>query len=195
MSELGQMFVTTPPAEEPITLAEAKLHLRVDHDDDDTLISSLITAARQYVELSTRRALVTQTHQYVLEEFPCDHDIDLARPPIQSVSSIQYVDTNGDTQTFSTNNWRFIPGEPGEIELKYGRVWPVTQPRGDAVTITYITGYGDASDVPELAKAAIKLYLGHLYENREAVVVGAIVAKVPMAVESIIGMLRWGDYR
>ena len=194
MGELGQLFVTSSPTEEPITLTEAKLHLRVDHDDDDTLISSLITAARQYVELSTRRALVTQTHQYVLEEFPCDDEIELIRPPVQSVTSIQYVDMAGNTQTFSTDNWRFIAGEPGQVELKLNKFWPVAQPIGNAVTITYIAGYGAASAVPEIAKAAIKLYLGHLYENREAVTTGAMV-KVPLAVDSIVSLLRWGDYR
>jgi len=90
--------LVTPPAEEPVSLAEAKQHLRVDGGDDDLLIGSLITAARQAAETKTGRQLITARWKLVLDAFPC-HAILLSKCPVQSVVNIQYLDMNGMSQT------------------------------------------------------------------------------------------------
>ncbi len=190
----SQLYVTVGPAEEPLSLTEGKLHLRVTHASEDDLITSYMKTARQQVEVTTRRCLVTQSLALKLGRFPCGKTpILLRRPPIQSVTSITYVDTDGATQTLGTDIYRFILNEPGWVELKYGQVWPATRCESQAVTVNFIAGYGDAEDVPEMAKSAIRLILGDLYANREQVNIGNITSDLP-AVKAIMSLLGWGDY-
>jgi len=159
---------TSAPSVEPVTTAEAKSHLRVDISDDDTLIAELIKAARQLAEAFTRRQFITATYELKTNELA--EIIALPRPPLQSVTSIKYVDTSGDTQTASSSLYGVdTHAEPGRIILAHGQTWPTVRDEENAVTITYKAGYGDAgSDVPEALKAAIKLIVGDLYEHREA---------------------------
>ncbi len=96
------LVLLTAPTEEPITLDEAKLHLRVEIDDDDTLILGMIKAAREYAEVVTHRRLITQTWRYYLDSWPEDKDyIEMPFPPLQSISSITYTDCDGVVYTWS----------------------------------------------------------------------------------------------
>jgi uncharacterized phiE125 gp8 family phage protein len=180
------------PTSEPLSLSEAKLHLRVDGDDEDELIGSLITAAREYCETSTNRQFVTATFVGKLDEFPTElengwYEITLPRPPLQSVSSITYVDTAGATQTLSAGVYAADTSiEPGRVRLAYNQTWPTIRTQPNAISITFVAGYGDAADVPESIRAAMKLILGHLYANREAVNVGNIVNEFPIAVDALL---------
>jgi len=189
-----KLTVSTPPAEEPITLTEAKLHLRVDDDADDALIAALITAARQRIEAATWRSLITQTLVLRLDEWPAGNCIELPRPPLVSVTSVQYTDEAGSTTTFASSNYLVsTAGDPGAIVLKSTSAWPTATPQAvDGVTVTYVAGYGEAVDVPQIIKQAILMTVGHWYENREEAVVGAgfTGAKVPFAVQSIIDMFK-----
>ncbi len=188
----GPTRVVVEPIEEPVTLAEAKKHLRVDHDDDDTLIMDRIVTARRSCEIEARRAFVTQTLEMSLEEWPGDEDIDLPWPPLQSVTSIKYIDIDGVTHTFDAANYVVYTNvEPGEVYLKWNAVWPSAQLQpGPSIAIRYVAGYGLATAVPALYKAAILLLVGHLYENREAVVVGTIATQLPMAVADLLNKER-----
>lgn len=183
--------VVTPPSEEPATTAEAKAHLRVDSNSEDTLIGSLVTAARQYVEGATGRALVTQTLRTKLDDFPDSDDaIRLPRAPVQSVSSVTYLDEDGASQTFASSDYvTLLDLEPAEIALKADASWPATAMQRGAVTVTYVAGYGAASAVPQAVKHAILLLVGHWYANREAVAPGQGVSEVPMGLHSLISLL------
>ena len=178
-------FDVAPP--EPVTLQEAKDHLRVDTTDDDALIRALITAAREYAERRQRRTLLTTTKTVKYDSFP-----DVIRPPeppLASVTSIAYVDEDGDSQTLSAALYDVdTDTEPGRITPAYGETWPATRGQIDAVTLTYVAGYGDAESVPELTKAGIKLILADLYENRESYVTGTIVSKVPSNADYLLAM-------
>jgi len=157
------------PATEPITTAEAKLHLRVDHSIDDALIDSMTAAAREWAEAATGRKCVTQTWLLKLDAFPSE--IRPPFPPLSSVTSIGYIDTAGVTQTLSASSYSVdTDSEPGRIVPAYGESWPSTRGMSNAVTVTYVCGYGAASAVPDSIKAAIKLLLGNIYEHREDVV-------------------------
>lgn len=158
----------TAPAVEPVTLAEAKLHLRVDSNDEDVHIAGLITAAREQAESNTRRALITQTWRLTLDAFP--GIIELPRPRLQAVTSVQYVDTGGVMQTLDASAYQVAgTSEPARILPAYGRNWPATRHQLEAVSITYTAGYGNAgADVPASIRQWMLLYIGALYENREA---------------------------
>lgn len=188
--------VTVQPAEEPSSLNELKAHLRIDGSDEDNLLAGYLTAARIQCELEARRAFVTQTLQLKLETWPCKDRLALPRPPLQSVTSIGYIDVNGGSNTVSASDYIVdANGEPGHIYLAYGATWPSTtlQP-GPSITITYIAGYGDPEDVPQTYKQAIQLLAGHYYENREAAVIGQgyTPTVVPMAVAALLMTDRGG---
>jgi uncharacterized phiE125 gp8 family phage protein len=168
-------------ATEPISLAEAKAHLRVTHAGEDTLIAAMIIAARQACEGETGRSLVTQTWEKTLDLFP--DAIELPNPPVLAIVSVQYIDaTTTLTTTLAPVSYALDnKSEPGWLVPAYGYDWPTPLDVINAVTVTYLTGYGDASAVPEVLKAWIKLHLGNLYANRESFVLGALVAPLPFA--------------
>jgi uncharacterized phiE125 gp8 family phage protein len=186
---------TVAPTSEPLSLAEAKLHLRVDSTDEDSLIESLIVAAREYVENRTDRQLVTATYVLNLRTFPVClerneqwYEIHLPKPPLQSVTSVTYVDLAGNTQTLSTGDYVVDNSQViGRILPSYLQFWPVARDFPNSVTVTYVAGYGTAENIPEGIRAAMKLIIGHLYANREAVNVGNIVNELPMAVDALLG--------
>jgi uncharacterized phiE125 gp8 family phage protein len=152
------LTVVTEPAVEPVSLAEGKLHLRVDISDDDDLISAMTQTAREVVEGIARRALITQTWKLILDEFPATDEIAIPRPPLQSVASITYKDQDGNASTFSSDDYIVNSDcEPGKVVLAYGSSWPSTTlyPTG-AVTVQFTAGFGDAStDVPEKYRQAM----------------------------------------
>lgn len=171
------------PTEEPVSLAEAKLHLRVDFNEDDALILALISAARQAAETLTGRQLITARWRLVLDRFPgqqgmaCSSEDSFSLPshafllfkcPVQAVASIQYLDTGGQQQTLETNLYTLDAAcEPARITPIFGETWPVSLPQIGSVSVTFDAGYGSASDVPEGLKSWIKLRVGSLYAHRE----------------------------
>lgn len=198
--------VTTEPSTEPVTTAEAKLHCKVDIDDDDAEIAIQIAAARRRCESKVKRAFVTTGLRFTLDSFPqyapssrlnqsipSALPITLPRPPLISVTSITYVDTAGDTQTLSSSLYRVLEGEPGRIVPIYGTSWPSTRTQHDAVTVNYSAGYGAASAVPSTIKLAILMLVAYWYVNREA---GSIenMTELPLSVRSLLNAEAWGFY-
>lgn len=160
---------TVAPTIEPVTLDEAKRYLRIDGTDEDSVIESLLLAAREDVESWSGRTLLTSTYALRYDDFPACGVFMLPRPPLQSVSSIAYVDTTGTTQTLATTVYGVDAySEPGRVYLKSGQAWPSTSADGiNTVTITYVAGW-TLTTIPERVKMAIKLILADLYEHREA---------------------------
>ncbi|MCB0190639.1 MAG: head-tail connector protein [Anaerolineae bacterium] len=183
---------TVEPAAEPLSVSALKNHLRVDLSDDDELIAAYLEAARDYVEKTTRRSLVTQTWRLSLDGWPACDEIILPRPPLQSVTSIVYYDSEGASNTLASSAYDVdIDSEPGRVVLKHGESWPSTTLRPmNPVQVTYVAGYGLAADVPSYLVHLIRLLVSHWYENREPVVVGSIVGNIPLAVDSLIWLNR-----
>lgn len=164
--------LVTAPAAEPVTTAEAKTHLRLEHALDDTYVGTLITAARQWAERHCWCGFVTQTWEVVLSEFPCEDEIELPRGALASITSISYVDADGETQTLSTDVYEAdTKSTPGMVRLKYDQSWPYTRDHWSAVTITYVVGTA-AGSVPGPVKHALLLLISQFYENRTADLVG-----------------------
>jgi uncharacterized phiE125 gp8 family phage protein len=182
--------IVTAVTTEPVTLAEARLALRLTDDDptdEDSLITAWITAAREIAEHYTGRALAAQTLEAALDAFPCSADrawrlafphgdfIDLPRPPVASITSVKYTDTAGVEQTISSSAYALSPyGLSNRIAPTYGNYWPSTQRIPDAVRIRYVTGYGASGQpaggefvtVPKSVKSAILLMVVWFNEHR-----------------------------
>lgn len=178
----------TAPAEEPVTLAEAKAHLRVSVSDDDDYIGALITAARQHIDGKDGilgRAICTQTWELILDRFPDDLRIPL--PPLQSVQSITYVDEGGVEQTLPPDQYTVDNvNEPGWVVVGPNG-WPDTGDYINAVRVRFVAGY---DPVPHAVKVAMLLLIGHWYENREAVNIGNITSSLPFTVDALLSPYR-----
>lgn len=172
--------------DEPITLLDAKLHLRVTHSSEDALITACIAAARAHAEDFTRRALSAQTWELVLDGFPCG-EIKLPLPPLRSVVSVKYFDSDGEEQTLGEEAYQVdTSSEPGRVAPAYGTSWPATRCQLGAVRIRFECGYETRDEVPEQTKHAIRFLTGLYFLNREAAVTGTIVTKIPFAVEALL---------
>jgi uncharacterized phiE125 gp8 family phage protein len=183
------MTLVTAAAIEPVTLAEAKDQLRVDITDDDVLIAGLIVVAREFAEAITRRALITQTWDYIMDAFPAGDRLALPLAPLQSVTSITYVDDEDASDTVSSADYQVdTDSEPGRIVLKSTATWPsVTLRAANGVTVRFVAGYGDdVEDVPQKIRQAMLLMVGHWYENREDTVGVGNVQRIPMGAEWLL---------
>lgn len=166
-------------------MLDAKLHLRVDFDEDDTLIAALISAARQAAETITGRQFTTARWKLVLDSFPGrslmgvpasqsfslpGHAILLSKSPVQSVVSIDYLDMGSVLRMLAPSAYTADTAcEPARITPVFGQSWPICLPQIGAVSVTFDAGYGAAAQVPEGIKSWIKLRVGSLYAHREEV--------------------------
>jgi len=198
------LVIQSAPGSEPVTTAEAKAHARVTTSSDDTYIGALITAARVLFEALTSRSLISQTLDYRLDGFPCDstEPIELPRAggqllkSINTVSSISYVDTDGNTQTWGTSNYTAdIYSVPARIVPAYSIVWPTTRAVINAVTVRFTVGETAASTVDENIKLAIKQLVSHWYRRREPVGVNISAAEIPMTTMALIDQFKWNMLR
>jgi uncharacterized phiE125 gp8 family phage protein len=172
------------PATTPVSLAEAKAHLRVDHTDDDTRIASLIQAATDHFDGWNGilgRALVTQTWRADFSCFPRAGRLRLPLTPVQSITSIAYWDLSNSDQTWNSAQYTLYAGHGGTYVLGYS--WPSIYGRADAIRVTFIAGYGDATAVPQPIKAAILFYVEMLYE-------GADPSKYQFTIDSLTAPYR-----
>lgn len=163
------IVTTTAPAEEPVSLARAKAHLRVEHAADDDLIRQWITAARLLTEKFTGRRWVTQTVRYSAPGFPANGcPVRLPVSPVSAVTAVGYRDPDGVLVLAAADDWQTWPAHnPPLVAPAPARTWPATQAgRLAAVEIDATAGYGGAADVPADAVAAMLLCLGYWYENR-----------------------------
>jgi uncharacterized phiE125 gp8 family phage protein len=188
--------LATAPAAEPLSLTEAKLHLKVDISTDDDLITSLIKAAREACENFTGRSLITTAWELYFDVFPSRNLglIELPKCPALAVSAVSYTDADGVTQTVSSALYQLdIVSEPARLLPVDGNAWPtdVKPYKVNAVKVAFTAGYGSAgSSVPESIRTAMRLLLGLLYENREAVNIGNLVTELPIGVQNLLWPYR-----
>lgn len=182
------LSVVTPPNDEPLSLDEVKQHLKLDIDDDDELvIAAYLPAVREACENYLSRSLITQTLRQTFDCWPSC--MRLEHPPVQSVTSIEYVDDNGVTQTLDPSAYQIDLSSdgPARIMPAYGEVWPSVRPDTfNAVTVTFVAGYADQASVPGPIRSAMLLFIAHLYENRSAINIGNIVNELPLAVRFLL---------
>jgi uncharacterized phiE125 gp8 family phage protein len=188
--------IVTEPTVEPLSLTEAKTHLRVDFSADDTLITAMITAVRQYAETITQRQLCTASWRYVIDSFPGparfaipygstlsipSHAIVLNKAPVKTVTAVKYLDLAGVQQTMPAADYTVdYTSAPCRITPIFGRIWPIPLPQIGAIEVDFDAGYGAAADVPQGIKNWMLLRLGALYENREELSVGERITVNPL---------------
>ena len=173
---------TVAPADHAVSLEQAKCMLRLppDDSDEDVFLETLIDAVTAEVENFLGRSIITQTWKYTLDCFPCM--IQLPRPPLLSVASITYIDTDESSQTLSSSVYQVdVLSDPARIMEAAGQSWPSTSGESlNAVTVTYTACYGaDTTDTPANIQAAILMMVNDLYNNREAQILGTIVSDNP----------------
>lgn len=175
--------------EQPITLADAKLHLREDDTASDDLITALIGAASSLCAKRTGRAIAKSTYRLMLDKWP--DDIRLLWPPVVSVESVKYIDPDGTTQTLASSLYALdLHSEPAWVIV--ADEWPEAGDFANAITVDYTAGYGAAC--PHQLRVWMLMHIGHWYRNREAVAPGGWSA-MPMLDTMIDGYRRrmWQD--
>jgi uncharacterized phiE125 gp8 family phage protein len=180
--------VTDPPASEPVTVTEFKQFARIDCDSsEDVLLEAFIIAVRDAVEKYLHRALMEQEITLVMDFWPESEWIELPNPPLISVDGIYTVDED-DIETEFDSNYYYIDdiSEPGKLHIKQSCVPPTNSTRDySGFKIVYTVGYGDAEDVPELIKLAIKLWTTIVYETKIL-----DLGKPPAEVSNLLNMYR-----
>lgn len=199
--------LVSAPAAEPLSLNDAKAHLRVDGTDEDSYISALIQFAREFIEGETGRALITQTWAYFLDLWPETFGIGwwdgvrlgpiasgahrivvLPKPPLQSVTHIKTYDSDDQPTTFSSTLYIVDVGSmPARISLRKGATWPVVGRAINGIEIEFVAGYGNgASDVVGPLRQAMQLLVAHWFENRELTGDQARPPSQPLGIEPLL---------
>ena len=184
--------------------------LRVSDTSEAGIINGLITTAREWVENGWSRALITQGFILYMDRFPWARldgnswpiqngyywqGIQLRRPPIQSVTSITYLDLQLARQTLSPTLYELKSNSsPGIVLPTYPNIWPNYFPRPESIQISFIAGYGTTgASVPARVKLAMKQLIAHWYSSREAVGYGSS-KQVELSATALINSCGWGDY-
>lgn len=214
-----------PPVVEPVSLAEAKAHLRVDSEAEDDLIMGLIQAAREWVEVYLDRTLITTQWTMKMDSFPTmarqlseaymdrtfiatqmttradifPPDIELPRAPMSktnTATTITYVTAEGTTTTLPTSQYRVdIDSTPGVVRPLYAGTWPAHRVDQNSVTITWYAGYGDSG---LKVPQAIRTPIKMLVSHlwrNREMTTAVALTETPMAVKTLLDSQRWGNYQ
>ena len=202
-----QSILIAPPAAEPVSLAEARAWLRVDTNDEDSAIASLISAGRLLVESATRRVLVTQTWRLTLDAWPnagadggwtllstrpaaLPGEVVLPLVPVQSVAAIRIYDSIGVSQTLPTSSWRLV-GAPERARIAFSITPPQPTATVAGIEIDVVAGYGDPQDTPAPLRHAILSLVSYWFDNRGDVA-AADANNLPPRAAALIAPFRRG---
>jgi uncharacterized phiE125 gp8 family phage protein len=176
------------PAVEPITLAEAKLHLRVETSGEDSLIQSLIMASRLHIEAALDLALITQTWRHLRDVWPPSRVLILPLRPIQSLTAVTLRDDDATGRSLDVSDF-VLDGHANPARLVWRRsgAVPAAGIIANGIEIDFVAGHGDApSDVPQPIRQALLLLIAHWYEHREPVEIGATATTIPAGVSELL---------
>jgi uncharacterized phiE125 gp8 family phage protein len=186
------LILAAAPATEPIALAEAKAHLRVDGSAEDTLIASLIVTSRLHVEAAAGLALITQSWSWFRDAWPPGPALDLPLRPVQSVAALRIYDAGGAAAALDPAGYILDgAGAPPRIVRQGALVWPVPGRVANGIEVAFTAGYGDAAeDVPAPIRQAILLLVAHWYEHRAPAEPGAPARPLPDMVSELLAPFR-----
>lgn len=182
------MTMTAAPATEPVTLAEAKAHLRVDGEADDAYIASLIVTSRLQIEAALGLALVTQSWRLHLDEWPSDRPIELPMRPLAAIDAISVAVDNSSTVTLSPSTY-IVDGKASPPRIVFTSLPPEPGWIARGIAIDFTAGFGTAPSVPHDIRHALLLLVAHWYEHREPATRGGTPA-IPDAVSALLAPYR-----
>jgi uncharacterized phiE125 gp8 family phage protein len=187
------LVLTAGPDVEPVSLAEAKAHLRVDGSAEDTLIGSLIITSRLHVEAALGLALITQGWSYFLDAWPASGPhVRLPLRPVQSIAAVQLYAADESVETLSPAIY-LLDGAavPPRLVRQGSLPWPPPKRTANGIEIAFTAGFGDAAgDVPAPIRQAVLLLVAHWYEHREPIEIGAAHTAVPHMVSELLHPYR-----
>ena len=185
------LALTSGPAEEPVTVSEAKAHLRLDGSAEDILIASLIVTSRLHVEAALGLALITQGWRLTLDRWPDGGEVRFPLRPIQSITSVAVFDEDGTPAVVPSEDY-LLDGQALRPRLipREGK-WPAPGQRANGIGIQFAAGIGDeAEDIPQPIRHAILLLVAHWYEHRDPLEVGAAATAIPAVVSDLLRPYR-----
>lgn len=183
------LFRTVGPLIEPVTLAEAKAHLRLEQASEDTLIEGLIRAAREEVEKTTGQALIEQSWRLTLDDWPTSDVLFLNRTPVREVLSVTVFDADGAASVVDPSTYRLdASSEPARLLLE---VRPLPGQKMNGIEIDFSAGYGEAgTDVPDLLRRAILVLVAHWFEFRAAFEASDQPVSMPAGFQRLVSSYR-----
>ena len=184
--------LVTAPSQPPVSVYEARDHARVDSGHEDGLIAAYIDAATARLDGPDGllgRALVTQTWRQDFDAFATKLRLPLA--PVQSITSVAYYDADGAAQPLDAALYALRADSLGPyLEAAPDAAWPSTATRADAVSVTFVAGYGAPSAVPAPIRQAIRMMVAEWIDQRSPTIVGAPVASLPLDAERLVAQYR-----
>jgi uncharacterized phiE125 gp8 family phage protein len=185
------LVMTSPPAIEPVTVAEAKAHMRIDTDAEDILIGSLVLTSRLHIETALSLALITQSWKLTLDRWPKSREIELPIAPLRSVGGVRVIDASGHAMTVSDQSYLVdLASRPPRL-IWNNSVPPLPGRAAKGIEIDLTAGFGDsAASVPAPLKHAILMLTAHWYEHRDPREIGQDGARIPDAVSDLINPFR-----
>ncbi|WP_170984396.1 head-tail connector protein [Rhodoligotrophos defluvii] len=181
----------SPPAVEPVSLEQARGHLRVDGAFEDELIAALITSARIHLEIATRRIFITQGWSVFLDDWPKDGIITLPIRPVQTVDRVLVYGDDGEPELVDPAIYVADTGVLPRLKPRTGKQWPRPERAFRGIEIEVTAGYGDEPEtVPATLRQAILQLVAHWYENREPVGLGDQPFELPAMIKALIAPYR-----
>ena len=180
----------TPPALEPLTLVEAKAHLRLDTTDEDDLVTALIVAARHVVERETRRALITQTWRVILDAWPDPNTFKIPLAPFISLSAIRTYDALNVATVLSAATY-YVDAQPGAARVQFTTQPPNPGRAIAGIELDVVAGYGAAAaSVPEPLRLAMRMLVARWFEARGDAAVDAGAQNLPPVIDALLAPFR-----
>lgn len=185
------LVMISGPAAEPLTLTETKAHLRIDDDDEDQLVASLILTSRLHVEAALGLALLTQSWRLVLDRWPRSASVPIPLYPLQSVAEVRVRAADGTPAVVEAGDYVVdVASMPGRI-VRTGGAFPQPGRAASGIEIDFTAGYGAvAADVPAPIRQALLLLVAHWYEHRDPIEIGAPGTAIPDAVSRLLAPFR-----
>jgi uncharacterized phiE125 gp8 family phage protein len=181
------LVLTAPPAAEPLTVAEAKAHLRIGHAEEDAMVASLITTSRLHVEAALGLALIDQDWSYTLDSWPDGHVLLLPLRPVRAVTGVRVTTSDGSIDTLPADRY-LLDGAALPPRLHaMGGAWPRPGRRALGIEVAFTAGFGaTAASVPPPVRQALLMLVAHWYEHREPVLAEGAPARVPDTVSALL---------
>lgn len=186
------LVMTSGPLAEPVSVADAKAHMRVDSTAEDALIASLIVTSRLHIEAALGLALLTQAWSYFIDAWPRSREIVLPLKPVQAIATVRVWAQDGTSQTLAAETYTLDgEGMPPRLVLSRSAAPPAPGRSASGIEIAFSAGFGDAGiDVPAPIRQALLLLVAHWFENREPNRIGAADTEIPHMISGLLAPYR-----